>query len=94
MSIIKAIKLFFSDRNLENEKTALENNVAENKAYYDLLNKRIQRRQDNLDKLQRAVREMQQTFKDNQTVESHEANLKALNAMIDIEENRLVEELN
>ncbi|MBD0402856.1 MULTISPECIES: hypothetical protein [unclassified Flammeovirga] len=95
MSIIKTIKLFFSDNQRTIGKVNDENvefDPAVNKAYYQLLNQRIKERKDNLDKLQRAVREMQCTFQENQTEASHIANLKALNAMIDLEEHRLVEE--
>ncbi|KXX67116.1 hypothetical protein [Flammeovirga sp. SJP92] len=95
MSIIKTIKLFFSDNQKPVEKVKHENDVFDpvvNKAYYQLLNQRILERKDNLDKLQRAVKEMQHTFKENQTEASHMANLRALNAMIDLEEHRLVEE--
>ncbi|NME72320.1 hypothetical protein [Flammeovirga aprica] len=95
MSIIETIKLFFSDNKASVEKVKSENEAFDpvvNKAYYKLLNQRINERKSNLDKLQRAVREMQCTFKENQTEASHIANLKALNAMIDLEEHRLVEE--
>ncbi|AZQ61647.1 MULTISPECIES: hypothetical protein [Flammeovirga] len=61
-----------------------------NKVYYDLLNQRIKRKQDNLLKLQHAVKEMQNSLEHNETDASHDANILALNAMMEIEENRTI----
>lgn len=97
MSIIKTLKSFFVNDELSEDSDMNFNNqrkeIIMNKAYYDLLSRRIKRRQDNLNKLERAVSEMQQTFKKNQTEESHSANLKALSAMIEIEESKYTEAL-
>ncbi|NLR94134.1 MULTISPECIES: hypothetical protein [Flammeovirga] len=99
MKIIRAIKHFLNGNEHNDltttvtESTTTTNRSTMNKAYYDLLNQRIMRRQDNLVKLQRAVKEMQTTFKENQTNASHVANIAALNAMLDIEEQELAEEI-